>query len=568
MKWLEDIWAQIGFALPVALPCAVIALIIFFVVLGRDRVSSSMAPWLHFSFKGAAYVLLAIVALTAVVNYTNMGRWRYNSYLNAWEFYHYYMGTKYAREVGYTGMYGATLAADRETGLKYKNKKGTIRDLATGRHVPIRSMLKRQAHFKSMFSAPRWREFVKDVEYFKRKLSQRRWNGVLSDKGYNGTPPWSALVGGFLSNIVPTSSKNGMLFLALLDPILIGLATGCVWWAFGLRTVLFMIALVGTHYMMHFSHMKGSFLRTDFAMCLVMAVCFVKKDCYKTAGALLGYSIVSRIFPVVFLFGIGAKLFWDFVQERRINRQCIGLFVTCGLTVAVISVGSVGYFGGLDTWKDFENKISKHNSDVSPWRIGFKQLIATDFVKGVPYLRKRMYVEHAYSPFGDPDPPRGKPREAIEGGLGAKVLDYLSHRQFWVIQACMLLLSLYLVKGLKTHQALIYGMVPCFFLATPTYYYYIMLCVPLLFFAPEVERPSRAIGLAMMFVTGMIGYGFFAMWRQQFATYYWLSWLIFFMCVYMMAIAFAETRARAREAIRKKEAMPESPPPQLELAIS
>ncbi len=73
-------------------------------------------------------LVLAGSAALAVGNYADFGKWRGGSYLNAWEFFHYYLGSKYVNEVGYTGLYEAALVADDETGLKFRHEKGTIRN--------------------------------------------------------------------------------------------------------------------------------------------------------------------------------------------------------------------------------------------------------------------------------------------------------------------------------------------------------------------------------------------------------------------------------------------------------
>ncbi|MEI8154683.1 MAG: hypothetical protein WCG92_24325, partial [Hyphomicrobiales bacterium] len=76
----------------------------------------------------------------------------------------------------------------------------------------------KMAAVRARFSDARWQEFLKDIRFFKVELGASRWPGVLDDKGYNGTPYWSMLVGGFLSERVDTANRPGMVMLALLDP--------------------------------------------------------------------------------------------------------------------------------------------------------------------------------------------------------------------------------------------------------------------------------------------------------------------------------------------------------------
>jgi len=63
-------------------------------------------------FRGMLVAVLVLLAALALWNYVGMGAFRYGRYLNAYEFYHYYMGSKYAREIGYTNLYNASVVAD------------------------------------------------------------------------------------------------------------------------------------------------------------------------------------------------------------------------------------------------------------------------------------------------------------------------------------------------------------------------------------------------------------------------------------------------------------------------
>ena len=186
--------------------------------------------------RGFTIVPLLALAALALGNYLdNFGHWRAGSFLNAYEFYHYYMGSKYAKETGYFELYSASLVADDDTGRLFTgaNKQGRIRNLATGSYVPIKTVLDEREALKARFSEARWEEWKKDIRWFKKNLGKSRWEGVLCDKGYNGTPVWTALVGGLLSNNVSTDSELGMNLLAGIDPMLIAAAALCVAWAFG-----------------------------------------------------------------------------------------------------------------------------------------------------------------------------------------------------------------------------------------------------------------------------------------------------------------------------------------------
>ncbi len=588
---------------PYWLPSLCIGLAVLFMLSGavawalRRRGKPDKARATVSFVSGMLLPILLCAALLAVGNYTEFGRWRYNSYLNAYEFYHYYMGSKYADEIGYTDLYNASLVADVETGRKYTNPKKSIRNLDTGRYRSVDGVLEEAGAIKAKFGEERWQEWVKDIRWFKSQLHTGRWNGILRDKGYNATPVWSMLVGGLLSNNISTDNETGMLILSLLDPLLMALAFACVLWAFGPRTALFLVVLIGTSYMMKFSHMKGAYLRTDFTMSLVLSVCFLKKGWYKTSGALAGYSFLARVFPAVFLFGLGAKLLWDItpvawealkrvwawarrsskvwpamaaillahlawlvvlkvgppvfdhgapttwglfftalmpaldiaaaglavmvwgIRTERLGSGYLQFFLAWGVTVAALVTASLFYWGpGL--WQEFIEKITYHNQDISPWRVGFKYIymarwqndfaLSLPFKEWEPFIRSAMFKENA---------------------------------GFWrTIMAVMLTCCFFAVRGLRDHRALAFGFVPCFFLVAPTYYYYIMLAVPALFLLPKAERPFEGLGVVMLFVQAMAGYWFYSMWTQKYATYYYLSWLVGAIVVLMMLAALFRGR--------------------------
>ena len=609
---------QLRFILPVAAMIIVAA----YYLLNRDSVKEWLGEKRLLFLRGFLLAPLFILAMLSVENYRYTDYYRYDSYLNAYEFYHYYIGTKYAPEVGYSEMYMASLVADSETGMKWKHKSGTITDLAVGKKVSTKKVLADADLYKSRFTPERWEEFKKDIVWFKDRLVTARWGGVLRDKGYNGTPVWTMLVGGLLSNRISTDNDKGMMFLALLDPLLILLTFLLVVWAFGPRTAFLMLVLLGTNYMMKYWHMKGAYLRTDWVMCMVMTVCFLRKKHYALAGAFTGYAVISRIFPAVLLFGIGARFFWlildyclmllrkgyetlkvkkprkdqqltvkatiilfmvllvwgsyafitavalpwmgspersirgffdqlvsgagghsPFLQlftflswtllsvlgalatlrglwRKEIDRRYFYFFVSFTLVVAVLLGASLLYWKGTDYWAQYSAKIARHNTDISTWRVGFKYIFMADFGADFSFLEKS---------FTDWQP-------VVRSAWYME-----KHLEWWRIQFLILALTLVACRAVKDYRAYILGFVPLFFLVSPTYYYYIMLLVPFLFFAPRIDHGRYALGLGLMYITGMAGFGFYTLWKQNYATYYWLSALVMAMTLYMLFLAMLET---------------------------
>ena len=473
----------------------------------------------------ALTAILGIGALLSVAVYADFGVFRYGTYLNEWDFYHYYLGTKYAPELGYTKLYGATLLADAEDGLRYRNPQNAIRDLASAQLVPVQYAMAHPERYLSGFDGARWREFVADVTWFKQQLPVERWSLLLLDHGYNGTPAWSFVVGGLVSRHLSVRAPVGRWLMLMLDPALLLATVFFVAWAFGARTACLMAIFIGTHYLMSWGHLKGALLRTDFAMCSALAVCLVKKNHYRLAGVLLGWAVVSRVFPALFLVGPGVLLLWEWLKSRTVQWRWLGLLASCAATVALVVAGSCLYFGGLEIWRDWSHKITLHYASGSDWDLGYRTIVEAAFVQGAPV------------------------RPGDVGDVSGWSVLTLTAALLLVVPAASFL------RQLEDYQALAYGFVFIFVFSLATYYYYVILCVPLLFFAPEVERLQSALGTAFMFFCGLAGYALFSGWRwlgdswvlfrgwhQTFPTYYFLSCLVAVTVAQMILVA--GTRAR------------------------
>jgi hypothetical protein len=545
---LPDSWAPThGWTLTYVLVAAAVLAVAGYAVLASGPVARR---WSVATGRLAKRVLLAVVglaALLAVFTYADFGVFRYGTYLNEWDFYHYYVGTKYAPELGYTNLYGATLLADVEGGLRYRHPRGEIRDLATAQMRSVLSVAVEAKRYRARFSEARWREFVADITWFKQQLPAQRWSLILADHGYNGTPAWSFLAGGLFTRHLAIANPVARALMLLLDPLLLLGTMAAVAWAFGLRAALLMVVFVGTHYLFSWGHLKGSLLRTDFAMCSLLAVCLVKKGRYRIAGVLLGWAILSRVFPVFLLVGPAVLLAQGFWRTRTLDRRLVGLLLACGATVAGVFLGSCAYFGGVDIWREWSAKIALHYAGGSDWDLGMRTILEAIFVDGVPMREAAL---------------------ALAGGQAATAF-----RPVELVAVVLLALpALAFVRGLEPHEALAYGFVFVFLGSLATYYYYLILCVPFVFFAAEIDKPAHALGAAFMLVTGSFGHVLFGGWEplrqswvlfrgwhQTFPTYYFMSCLLAVTVVQMMAIA--AVRARRLDKAARVPSMPRSSAP-------
>ncbi len=517
-----------GWVLSWALP-AVVVLVTLAVILHHRRLrrqaGADAAPGR--TFTRVVFGVLGVCAVLAVANYHDYGVFRYGTYLNEWDVYHYYLGTKYSQEVGYTHMYGATLVADDTSRERAAKTKQRLRDLTTYRYRLLKDILAEGHKYRGRFSEERWKEFVADVNWFRAQLPPDRWAKLVGDAGYNGTPAWSFFVGAAFTRHLSIRNTVSRWLMLAIDPALIIAGLACVVWAFGLRAALLMVIFIGSHYLFSWGHLKGALLRVDFTMCTVISICCVKRGYPKIAGAFLGWAILSRIFPVLFLAGPVVKLADTFIRERRLDREIMSLLLSCASFGVAVCLGSVVYFGGIDPWLQWTDKMVHHYNTLWHWTLGFKPMMDVTFVNGVP---------DAIAP---------AKHFAEEPGV------LLAHSATtWVIRALVLVPALYFARFLKTHESMTYSFVFVFFMVSSMYYYYFILCVPLLFFAHRMEQAPRGLGLAYMFLTGAAGYVLFSGWpalaehvvalrgwKQLFQTYYYMSWMLSVTACWLVVIA-------------------------------
>jgi len=248
------------------------------------------------------------------------------------------------------------------------------------------------------------------------------------------------------------------------------------------------------------------------------------------AAILVGWVLCAAV--GLTLATIAVKGLW----AGRIDRRWLRFFAAFGVTVATLVAVSALWWRGTGAWPEYTQKIAQHNAGISEWRVGFKYIFMGDWQN----------VAHG--------PAQGA--QNLAPALNVARYDQ-GLSSWWTIQLLVLGLSLLGAAGIRDHRAFMLGFIPLFFLVSPTYYYYVMLLLPFLFFAERLDEPRYAAGLALMLLTGLSGYGLYALWKQGYATYYWLSVQVMVMCLYMLALSYGE----AVEGALRGRQMPSSPAP-------
>lgn len=139
-------------------------------------------------------------------------------YAGSWGIFHYYLGAKYIKEIGYFDIYSCAIEATENTGVW--STTSLVRELHTYRVIP-RDQLPQCPRNK--FTNSRWKEFTHDVEVITKEFSHDvevltnssladYWSQVVTDKGFNPPPSWAAFAG-FVANTF--SLDNRLLYLLI-----------------------------------------------------------------------------------------------------------------------------------------------------------------------------------------------------------------------------------------------------------------------------------------------------------------------------------------------------------------
>ncbi len=318
--------------------------------------------------------LLQGMGVISLLTYFNFGFCHFGNYVHDWEWTHYYVGSKYFKELGYERLYDCIAIADGEDGLRRRVELRKLTNLRTNALETTAEVLANPDHCKSRFSEGRWKSFKHDVKFFRDRQSARRWDDLQTDHGYNGTPVWN-IAGTVLSNLAPASVAQ-LYALALLDPLYVLGMVAAVWWAFGWRVTSVALLVFATNFPSRFYWTGGAFLRWDWLFYTVAAVCCLKKDKPLLGGVALGYATLLRIFPGFMFVGPLLAAGITLVRERTLHRRYLNFFLGAALAVAVLVPISLGTSGGIGAYQQFVQNTVKHKETPLTNYMGLRTVAA------------------------------------------------------------------------------------------------------------------------------------------------------------------------------------------------
>jgi len=436
-----------------------------------------------------AGTLLGLTAAVSVAAYFNFGQFHGPRLAHHWEQFHYFLGSRYFPELGYDGLYVASVAAGRESLPGYPVQK-RIRDLRTNQMAATGDLAAHAAEVRGRFSPERWRSFVADNRFFLTANPEHYIELIRQDHGYNPTPTWTFVARLLGSRWLPASRRT-VTVLALLDPVLLVGAFVAVFRVFGPRVGYTAVILFGLGYPWRYYWVGGAFLRQDWFVALILAACALRRGRHGTAGALVGYATMVRVFPVLFLFG-PAILAIRAGARRESTRPW--LRSATGFCLAVLLGLAAGALAGRGpgAWTECAHNLEKHRATWLTNNVGLRNLA----LYGNETLRNELVDWSLPEPWGP------WTREMQRRYEERRPL-------IWLLAALLLLPTAAAAWRAAPHEALILGMVPIFALLDITWYYWVMLVAAALW-------RSRGPALGVLALNGVL-FGLHYWWADELA---------------------------------------------------
>ncbi len=318
--------------------------------------------------------LLAVGGVLAALTYVNFGFGHFGNLIHDWEWTHYYVGSKYFKELSYDRLYECIGAADMEEGLQKRVELRKVTNLRTNVLESSLEIVRHPERCKEHFSSARWESFKNDVRFFRNRHNAKRWDELQTDHGYNGTPVWN-VAGSLLANTAP-ASKTQLYLLALLDPLYLAATIAVVWWAFGWRVLSVALLVFATNFPSRYYWTGGAFLRWDWLFYTVAAICCLRKGRPTLGGAALAYAALLRVFPGFIFVGPALGLGWGLYKTRKLDPRYSRFFIGAAIATVLLVPLSLQVGGGVGAYQRFVQNTIKHKETPLTNYMGLRTVVA------------------------------------------------------------------------------------------------------------------------------------------------------------------------------------------------
>jgi len=460
------------------------ALILLYLRYRKGKTSKGSST--TYSFQTKALVVLAVVFSFAVFH--NLGTFRGGGFVHSGDMFHYYLGTKYFKELGYSELYNAVLVADTEQG----NELARIpfyTDLKTYQNTQRQKLLEDVDRVRSLFSQERWSAFKDDVTFFKSITGSPGSPDLiflLMDHGYNGSPV-STFILGNIANVVPVTQLQ---LLAFLDVFLVLAMGALVFRTFGFEMGALFSVYFCVNVLNPYDFISGCFLRYDWLFFIVVAVCLLERGRYASSAFFLALATTIRIFPAVLFYGMAVIAFKQVRATGLVDAKLKRFILTAGVTGAVlfflpsVSLGSV-----VQPWKEFSEKIAFHDRGVYVNHLGLRGIALFE----PSHLSLEGFVEAYKSSLSN---------DIVRNWQDVKEAEFQQKKPAILFASLLVLVGLTAViwKRERETEAMLWPLLLVYAASYPAHYYYAFLCLFILLFFSRTNSLSAFVPLCLLLV--------------------------------------------------------------------
>ncbi len=349
--------------------------LVLFVLLGVGGVVLLFRDDPMFAGRRATFVMIGL-AVAALLTPMQLAPFRSDVSIVHWsEFYHYLLATRYFHEVGYSGLYDATVVADHEDDPEHWNGDLEVRSLSTYALVPRSEVLARVEAIKSPFSPARWDAFKRDVAVFREALgAEWRTSRFQQDHGYNGTPVTTLLLG-TASRLPGIGTRAFVMTAAWADTFLMIASSLCVGWLVGAFEGAFLLFVWAVNPFNDFQTIGGAFLRYPHFVALLLMAFAWNRGRLRTAGGALALASALRVYPAFMAVGLAAQAVLSPRRRELVPRvaRCLAAFAVVLLVVILLTSFQTAP-DGTNPWVPYLGKLRLHAHQLSYNVLSFQYL--------------------------------------------------------------------------------------------------------------------------------------------------------------------------------------------------
>lgn len=328
-----------------------------------------VAPRLRRRLRNA--VLLFVIGLSAL-GWTHFGQFQGKTMIHTWDMFHYYVGSKYYEELGYTELYRCIAKLERERGNGERYRGILIRNLDDNLIYPFWWTESAAGRCRANFSKEAWKSFGQDIDAFRSRMVSPPFEHVVGDHGFNATPfhaTWLGVITGLTS-----PSERTLRVLAQIDSMALLAAVLSLAWGFGLPVAAVAALLIQVGAPWSYNWVGGGLGRHVWFAFACLGVALLRQRSFGRGTAALTAATLLRLFPIVFLGGLGVYFLSECIRSRRLvpeaRRALFGFSGAVGIGLAVVLT-----VHGSKPLGDFVDDVTAHADAPSVNRMGFPHLL-------------------------------------------------------------------------------------------------------------------------------------------------------------------------------------------------